>query len=125
GDQLLDKVIHRLPGFHHQHNLARLGQRLHQLFNRAGTANTFALGTTGEEAIDLFHGAVVSGDGVAIAGHIKNKVFAHHGEAYQTYIGKWFHNIKSLSLWWMSCAITCKKRLMDADLSFVVAGQPA
>ena len=83
GEQLLDEIIHRLARLHHQHHLARLLQRVHQLLQGIGADDVLALGAPLNKILHLAGGAVEHRHGEALALHVHDEVLPHHRQADQ------------------------------------------
>ena len=89
--QLLDEIVHRLAGLHHQHHPARRFEQADQFLDGVGADDLRALGLVGEEIVHLGDGAVVDRHGEAVVVHVQNQVLAHHGQADQADVRLGFH----------------------------------
>jgi hypothetical protein len=84
-NQLLDDLVDRRAGLHHDLDLAGLGQALDELLERLG-AHQLLAGVGGDEGFGGCFGAVVDADLEAAALHVQHQVLAHHGQSDQSEI---------------------------------------
>ena len=84
--QLLDEVIHRLPGLHHQHYTTRTLQACNQLLHRMRANEVLAFASAIQERINLVDRAVETRNRESLALGIQHQVLAHDGKPYQTQI---------------------------------------
>ena len=80
-EERVDEVVDGRAGLDHHHDLPRLGEVGHEVFQRVAADELLAFGSAGDELVDLAGRAIVHGDVIAAAFDIERQVFAHHGEA--------------------------------------------
>ena len=88
-------------GFHHDLDLARGGERLHEIFERVGT-DEFFVGMSRDEFIGRGGGAVENADLKAARFYIENEILAHDGQSDKSEVA-FAHNWKIS--WWKDAAI--------------------
>ena len=84
--QLIDKVINRFAGAHHQQDFARMIEHRHQFFQAVGSLNGASFGSGGEKFLCFGRGAVVSGNLKTLVVHIQNQILPHYRQADYAYI---------------------------------------
>ena len=82
-DELLDHGVHRRAGFDHDLRLAGTLERGDEILERLCEDEILALPTACLECLHDAGRAVIDGDVEALAFHVQDEVFAHHGEADQ------------------------------------------
>jgi hypothetical protein len=93
-EEHFDKLIHRISGFDHEHDLARAFQEGTELFQRPGAEyGVSSLCRSVYEIIHLRHRAVVGGHAEPLVIHIEDQVLSHHRQADQSYISFLLHDI--------------------------------
>ena len=83
GGDLLDHLIDRWASLDHHHHFPRTFQHGDQLLDGVAADDPLPLGPAGEEVIDPRQRAVVHGNRVAVALHIKHQVLTHDSQADQ------------------------------------------
>ena len=114
-DDLLDKIVHRLAGLHHQHHLARLFQIGHEFFDGIGADDVLALGAAFHKFGHFLRRAVVHRHGEALAFHIHHQVLAHYGQPDETDI-RFFHGVLLLIFAFSASRAHCPPRCSSPGL---------
>ena len=82
--QTFDHCIDRTSGFDHDHDATWTFQLAAKLFQRMRADDRLAAGSPVDEIVNFGSRTVVNSHGEVVAGHVKDKVFAHHGESNQS-----------------------------------------
>ena len=77
--QLRDEIIHRRPGFDHQHDAARPREALREFRDAAAADETLPLPASVQKFVHFRDSAIIAGDCKPFAFHVQNEVFPHHG----------------------------------------------
>jgi len=83
-EQLLNDIVNRPARLHHQHDLARPGERVHQLLERITTLDALAPGLPGQELARALDSAVVNRHRKAVPLHVQYQVLPHHRQPDQS-----------------------------------------
>ena len=83
GEQLLDIIVNRLPRLDHEHDLARLIERVFEFFERVAADDVLSLRAPAGKRVHLLRRAVVHRNGEPFRFHIHDQILAHHGESDQ------------------------------------------
>jgi len=81
---LLDEVVDRLAGLHHQHDLARARQRRDEFRNAVAADDVLPAAAAVDELVDPAHGAVEARDREPLAFHVQDEVLPHHRQPDQS-----------------------------------------
>ncbi|MNU73105.1 hypothetical protein D3C71_625820 [compost metagenome] len=112
-NELLDHLVDRRAGLHHDLDLAGLGQALDELLERL-RAHQLLAGVGGKEGLGGGLGAVVDADLEAAAFHVQHQVLSHHGQADQSEIALLAHVCRALRACAVDEAGHCAGRLRGA-----------
>ena len=77
---MVDHLIDRVAGLHHQHDAARAFQQADQFLDGMRADHLRAFSFVGEEVVDFGDGAVEDGYFEAVVIHVENEILTHHGE---------------------------------------------
>ena len=94
--QLSDKIIHRLPRFHHEDHPAGTGEGRHESLDGFGARNGLIPGPSFQELAGLFCRAVIHGHRKPVVGHVAHQVLPHHGQPDQSDVVL-FHSCPEMS----------------------------
>ncbi len=98
-EQRHQRVDHGVRGgarLHHDHDLARLLERGHEVLERLGADEVALVAVVVEQGLHLLRAAVVHRDREAVAGKVPREIPAHHCESGHANLGK--RHVTSLSI---------------------------
>ncbi len=84
-DEGFDDGIHRTTGLDHDHDLARGGEGVHEVFQGV-LADKFLAGVLADEFVGDGGGAVVNRDLESAGFHVENEILAHDGQTDESEI---------------------------------------
>ena len=87
GGQLVEDRVDRAAGLDHDHDLARALERGDQILDVLTADQVLPHAAPTDEFVDLGGGPVEDRHGVAVALHVQDEVFPHHGQADQANVG--------------------------------------
>ena len=83
-NELVDDGVNRLAGLHHDQDAAGLLEGVHEFLEGFRADEVAVRAVLGQQGVGLFDGAVVEGNGEAVAGQVAGQIGAHHREAGDT-----------------------------------------
>ena len=84
GQESFDDRVDRTTGFDHNHHAAWPFQLTAKFFQRMRADDRLSVGSSADKVVDFGSRSVVNGHSKIVAGHVEDKIFAHHGEPNQS-----------------------------------------
>ncbi len=113
--QLLDHLIDRVAGLHHQHDAPRPLQHFREFFDGMRADYLRALGFVVDELVDFGNGSIEDRHFVSVVVHVQDQVLAHDGKADQSDVTEFILHVRDLPFVEASRALFTVSPQIDDD----------